>query len=70
MDRRSKEELIKVNAVQVAPARIEAIFIQCNAVTDAAAVSITLDGQEWPRAYITPKDEFKDKLQRNIYIHT
>lgn len=61
----SQQELIKVNALQVAPAELEAVLLEFDAVTDAAAVGITLDGQEWPRAYITLKDEHKGKVTEN-----
>ncbi|KAK3215803.1 hypothetical protein GRF29_8g1158309 [Pseudopithomyces chartarum] len=57
-----KKELIKVNALQVAPAELEAVLLEFDPVADAAAVGITLDGQEWPRAYITLKDEHKGKV--------
>lgn len=57
-----QQELIKVNALQVAPAELEAVLLEFDPVADAAAVGITLDGQEWPRAYITLKDEFKGKI--------
>jgi 4-coumarate--CoA ligase len=56
------QELIKVNALQVAPAELEAVLLEFDPVADAAAVGITLDGQEWPRAYVTLKDEFKGKI--------
>lgn len=61
----SQQELIKVNALQVAPAELEAVLLEFDPVADAAAVGITLDGQEWPRAYITLKDEHKGKVTEN-----
>ncbi|KAL1596476.1 hypothetical protein SLS60_009122 [Paraconiothyrium brasiliense] len=60
-----KKELIKVNALQVAPAELEAVLLEYDPIADAAAVGITLDGQEWPRAYITLKDEHKGKVMEN-----
>ncbi|KAL6706989.1 hypothetical protein ACN47E_004939 [Coniothyrium glycines] len=57
-----KKELIKVNALQVAPAELEAVLLEFNPIADAAAVGITIDGQEWPRAYVTLKDEHKGKI--------
>jgi 4-coumarate--CoA ligase len=36
-------------------------LLEFDPIADAAAVGITLDGQEWPRAYVTLKDEFKGK---------
>lgn len=66
-----EQELIKVNALQVAPAELEAVLLQHRAVADAAAVGITHpDGQEWPRAYITLKAEFKGKVgAEDIHQH-
>jgi acyl-coenzyme A synthetase/AMP-(fatty) acid ligase len=62
--------LIKVNALQVAPAELEAVLLEYGPVADAAAVGITLDGQEWPRAYVTLKDEFKGKItEEHIHAH-
>ncbi|KAF2119709.1 hypothetical protein BDV96DRAFT_642720 [Lophiotrema nucula] len=65
-----KKELIKVNALQVAPAELEAVLLEYDPIADAAAVGITLDGQEWPRAYVHLKDEFKGKITENdIHAH-
>ncbi|PVH95803.1 acetyl-CoA synthetase-like protein [Periconia macrospinosa] len=57
-----KKELIKVNALQVAPAELEAVLIEFDPIADAAVVGITLDGQEWPRAYVMLKDEHKNRI--------
>ncbi|ORY06908.1 hypothetical protein BCR34DRAFT_543052 [Clohesyomyces aquaticus] len=65
-----KKELIKVNALQVAPAELEAVLLEHDAIADAAAVGITLDGQEWPRAYVHLKDEHKGKItDEHIHAH-
>lgn len=65
-----RQELIKVNALQVAPAELEAVLLEFDPIADAAAVGITLDGQEWPRAYVTLKDEFKGKTTtEEIHAH-
>ncbi|KAF2852470.1 acetyl-CoA synthetase-like protein [Plenodomus tracheiphilus IPT5] len=65
-----KKELIKVKALQVAPAELEAVLLQFNPIADAAAVGITLDGQEWPRAYVMLKDEFKGKTTKDdVHAH-
>jgi 4-coumarate--CoA ligase len=46
------------------------VLLEFDAVADAAAVGITLDGQEWPRAYITLRDEFKGKTTaEDIHAH-
>lgn len=57
-----KKELIKVNALQVAPAELEAVLLENDDVADAAAVGITLHGEEWPRAYVALKDHAKGKV--------
>ena len=57
-----KKELIKVNALQVAPAELEAILLQNDHVADAAVVGITLRGEEWPRAYLALKEDSKGKI--------
>ncbi|OAL38399.1 hypothetical protein AYO20_02458 [Fonsecaea nubica] len=49
---RSKE-LIKVNGFQVAPAELEAVLLEHDAITDAAVVGVVLHGEEYPRAYVT-----------------
>jgi 4-coumarate--CoA ligase len=56
------QELIKVNALQVAPAELEAVLLENDDVADAAVVGVTLHGEEWPRAYVTLKDHAKGKL--------
>lgn len=55
-------KLIKVNALQVAPAELEAVLLENDDVADAAAVGITINGEEWPRAYVVLKDHAKGKL--------
>ena len=52
-----KKELIKVNAFQVAPAELESVLVEHDAIADAAVVGIQLGGGEWPRAYIVLKEE-------------
>lgn len=46
------KELIKVKGNQVAPAELEGILLDHPAVTDAAVVGVTIDSEEYPRAYI------------------
>lgn len=59
-----------MNALQVAPAELEAVLLQYNPIADAAAVGITIDGQEWPRAYVTLKEEYKGKTTiEDIHKH-
>lgn len=58
-----KKELIKVNGLQVAPAELEAVLLEHDAVADAAAVGITLHGEELPRAYVVLQECAKDKVE-------
>jgi 4-coumarate--CoA ligase len=64
------QELIKVNGLQVAPAELEAALLEFDPIADAVAVGIALDEQEWPRAYVMLKDEFKGRTtKKNIHAH-
>ncbi|KAF6837960.1 4-coumarate- ligase [Colletotrichum musicola] len=58
-----KKELIKVNALQVAPAELEAVLLENEHVADAAVVGITIDGNEWPRAYVAIQEVFQGKVK-------
>lgn len=55
--------MIKVNALQVSPAELEALLLEHEYIADAAVVGITLHGEEWPRAYIVLQDEAKNKVK-------
>ncbi|KEF53685.1 uncharacterized protein A1O9_10085 [Exophiala aquamarina CBS 119918] len=57
-----KKELIKVNALQVAPAELEAVLLENGDVADAAVTGITLGDEEWPRAYVSLKDKKKGQV--------
>ncbi|KAH8162268.1 hypothetical protein CIB48_g5986 [Xylaria polymorpha] len=46
------KELIKVKGNQVAPAELEALLLDNNAVVDVAVVGVTINGEELPRAYV------------------
>lgn len=46
----------------MAPAELEAVLLENDDVADAAAVGITLNGEEWPRAYVALKDHAKGKV--------
>ena len=48
------KELIKVKGNQVAPAELEAVLYENKGVADAAVVGVTIDGEEYPRAYVVP----------------
>ncbi|MCJ1381809.1 hypothetical protein MMC17_004920 [Xylographa soralifera] len=50
------KELIKVKGNQVAPAELEALLLDHPAVSDAAVIGITRNGEECPRAYIVVKE--------------
>lgn len=56
------QELIKVLALQVAPAEIEATLIEHPSIADAGVVGITLEDSEWPRAYVALKEEEAGKV--------
>jgi len=56
-----KKELIKVNGMQVAPAELEAVLLEHPDVADAAAVGITVNDQELPRAYVVLQEQTKGK---------
>ncbi|WYZ43821.1 hypothetical protein EsH8_VII_000257 [Colletotrichum jinshuiense] len=58
-----KKELIKVNALQVAPAELEAVLLENEHIADAAVVGITIDGNEWPRAYVAIQDVSRGKVK-------
>ncbi|PSR97052.1 hypothetical protein BD289DRAFT_459172 [Coniella lustricola] len=46
------KELIKVKGNQVAPAELEGILLDHPAIADAAVVGVTIQAEEYPRAYI------------------
>jgi len=58
-----KKELIKVNGLQVAPAELEALLLECDDVADAAVVGTRFEeyGDEWPRAYVVLQDDAKSR---------
>ena len=47
-----KKELIKVKGNQVAPAELEGILLEHPDVVDAAVIGVTIQSEEYPRAYI------------------
>lgn len=57
-----KKELIKVNALQVAPAELEALLLEHADVADAGVVGIMTGGEERPRAYVRLQDQRIGKL--------
>jgi len=59
VDRR--KELIKVKGNQVAPAELEGVLLEHPAVSDAAVVGVTIEGEELPRAYIVLREGHKAK---------
>lgn len=52
-----KKELIKVNALQVAPAELEAVLLENDDIADAGVVGITAGDEERPRAYVQLKED-------------
>ncbi|GAB1218609.1 hypothetical protein ATERTT37_007872 [Aspergillus terreus] len=52
-----KKELIKVNALQVAPAELEAVLLEHDAIEDAGVIGVQVaEGEERPRAYVRLKE--------------
>ncbi|TPX20445.1 hypothetical protein DIZ76_016333 [Coccidioides immitis] len=56
-----KKELIKVNALQVAPAELEAALLENDDIADAAVVGMKMNDEEFPRAYVVLKDAVKQR---------
>jgi 4-coumarate--CoA ligase len=46
------KELIKVKGNQVAPAELEAVLLEHQQIADACVVGVTINGEEYPRAYV------------------
>lgn len=58
------KELIKVKGNQVAPAELEALLLEHDAVQDVAVIGVpTEDGDEAPRAYIVLQDAANGKVK-------
>ncbi|KAH8671232.1 hypothetical protein BX600DRAFT_509920 [Xylariales sp. PMI_506] len=53
------KELIKVKGNQVAPAELEGVLLDSKDVDDAAVVGVTINGEEYPRAYIVRSEGSK-----------
>ena len=53
------KELIKVKGNQVAPAELEGVLLENKGVTDVAVVGVTINGEEYPRAYVVPDPSVK-----------
>jgi 4-coumarate--CoA ligase len=51
-----KKELIKVKGNQVAPAELEAVLMEHEDVADVGVVGVTVEGEEYPRAYVVLKE--------------
>ena len=54
--------MIKVQALQVSPAEVEAALIEHPDIADAGVVGISFDDSEWPRAYVALKEESRGKV--------
>jgi acyl-CoA synthetase (AMP-forming)/AMP-acid ligase II len=58
-----KKELIKVNALQVSPAELEAVLLGHEGVADVGVVGVLgVDGQERPRAYVQVREGARGRL--------
>lgn len=70
------KELIKVKGNQVAPAELEALLLEHPQVADAGVVGVTINGEEYPRAYIVvqpgqkaDEKEIADWLAKRVTRH-
>ncbi|KAL8975197.1 MAG: hypothetical protein Q9197_000589 [Variospora fuerteventurae] len=63
-----KKELIKVKGFQVAPAELEAVLLEHDAIADAAVIALHLHDIERPRAYIVLKPEAR-RVTQEADIH-
>ncbi|KAL9017273.1 MAG: hypothetical protein Q9185_005394 [Variospora sp. 1 TL-2023] len=63
-----KKELIKIKGFQVAPAELEAVLLEHDAIADAAVVALHLHDIERPRAYIVLKPEAR-RVTQEADIH-
>ncbi|CBF82169.1 acyl--CoA ligase [Aspergillus nidulans FGSC A4] len=61
-----KKELIKVNALQVSPAELEAVLLGHDGIADAGVVGFIANGQECPRAYVQIKEEASGLTEADI----
>ncbi|KAL3444191.1 hypothetical protein BJX65DRAFT_320132 [Aspergillus insuetus] len=58
-----KKELIKVNALQVSPAELEAVLLGHEGIADVGVVGVLGgDGQERPRAYVQVREGGRERL--------
>ncbi|BDD62601.1 hypothetical protein MPDQ_007311 [Monascus purpureus] len=73
-----KKEPGKVNSPQVSPAELEAVLLEHDGIADAGVVGITIQGQEWPRAYVRPTEDkvgalsevqAQEYVKRNVAKH-
>jgi len=48
--------------LQVAPAELEAVLLENEAIADAAAVGVKVNDEEYPRAYVALQEEAKGKV--------
>ncbi|KAI8157985.1 4-coumarate--CoA ligase-like 7 [Colletotrichum sp. SAR 10_70] len=71
-----KKELIKVKGNQVAPAELEALLLERPDIADVAVIGVTINGEEFPRAYIvrspgtnTSGEEIAKWLEERVAKH-
>jgi 4-coumarate--CoA ligase len=60
------KELIKVKGNQVAPAELEALLLEHPHLTDACVVGVTIDGEEYPRAYVVKREDAKGVSEEEV----
>lgn len=60
------KELIKVKGMQVAPAELESLLLEREDIADAAVIGVTIDGEEFPCAYVVKSPNGKDTSKEDI----
>lgn len=70
------KELIKVKGNQVAPAELEGLLLEHPQIADVCVVGVTIDGEEYPRAYVVlqagqkgDKKEIQEWLAKKVSRH-
>jgi acyl-coenzyme A synthetase/AMP-(fatty) acid ligase len=60
------KDMMKVRGWQVSPVEIEGVLLKHPHVVDAAVVSMVVDGEESPRAFIVPSEIIPEKELRSL----
>jgi 4-coumarate--CoA ligase len=60
------KELIKVKGNQVAPAELEALLLEHPQLADACVVGVTIDREEYPRAYVVKREDAEGVSEKEV----